>query len=85
MENPSSALTEYIEPAAVLSCVVLLLDVLLEFVVLELGLTGGGLVSGASSQSVSDSDSEEESDVAPLLLCALASGHLRRPVPKNWG
>ena len=83
MENPSPALTEYIEPAAVLSCVVLLLVVLLEFVVLVLGLTDGGLVLGASSQSVSDSDPEEESEVAPLLLYVLASGRLRRPVPRN--
>ena len=83
MENPSSALTEYIEPSAVLSYVVLLLGVLLEFVMIGLGLTDGGLVSGYSSQSVSDSDSEEESDVATLLLCALASGHLRRLVPRN--
>ena len=85
MENPSSVLTEYIEPAVVLSGVVLFLDVLLEFVVSEFGLTGGGLVSGASSHSVSDSDSEDESDVAPLLLCLLESDRLRRPVPRNWG
>ena len=83
MENPSSVLTEYIVPVTVLSGVVLLLVLLVEFVVLMLGLTDDGLVFGASSHSVSDSDSEEESEVAPLLLWVLASGHLRRPVPKN--
>ena len=85
MENPSSALTEYIDPSVVYTCVGFLLVVLLEFVVVGLGLTDGCLVSRDSSQSVSDSDSEEESDVVTLLYCALALDRLRRPFPRKWG
>ena len=47
---------------------------------LTLDLTEVDLAFGASSQSVSDSNPEEESEVAPLLLYVLASGRLRRPV-----
>ena len=83
MENPSSVLTEYTVSVAVLSGVVLMLFLSVEFVVLTLDLTEVGLVFGASSHSVSDSDSEQESKAAPSLLWVLASGRLSQPVPKN--
>ena len=83
VENPSSALTEYTVSVVVLSGTVLVLFLLVESVMLTLDLTEVGLAFGASSQSVSDSDSELESEVAPSLLWALASGRLNRPVPKN--
>ena len=56
-----------------------------EFVVSILDLLGVGPALRASSQSVSESDSELESDVVASLWWALASGRLKRPVPRNVG
>ena len=67
----------------VLSGIGLALFLLVESVMLILDLLGVGLALGASSQSVSESDSELESDVVPPFWWALASGRLKRPVPKN--